>query len=337
MIIFDDHYEAIEWLFHFLFSYNTIPNHSTTDLMVRTKCSCLSPLICVARETEFDAGQEEERRIDKSCGGIEIMENYIVELLDKARVFDLGQVIFPGMPHHPNQPPFGYVLLKKHGDIAIGDEKISFCNDIFIMGGHTGTHLDAVAHVARNNKVFGGVDISDLQSYQDGLAEMSIEHTPPVVRKGLLLDIPKLLNLDVLPHDFGIGEKELQAAIKAEGVNIMAGDVVLIRTGWMKFWDDRKKYLSIADGVPGVTEEGARFLASKKISFTGTDTTAYDKVPPHHLPSHVVLLIENGIQIMEMLNLEELALNNIHEFLFIALPLKIRGGAGSPIRPIAIV
>ena len=112
--------------------------------------------------------------------------------------------------------------------------------------------------------------------------------------------------------------------------------MVLIRTGWMKFWDDRKKYLSIDQGVPGVVEEGAQFLASKGVSFTGTDTTAYDKVPPHHLPCHVILLVENGIQIMEMLNLEELSTNHIYTFLFIALPLKIRGGAGSPIRPIAI-
>jgi kynurenine formamidase len=85
-----------------------------------------------------------------------------------------------------------------------------------------------------------------------------------------------------------------------------------------------------------VVEDGAKFLAGKKISFTGSDTTAYDKVPPHYLPCHVILLVENGIQIMEMLNLEELSRKRIYTFLFVALPLKIRGGAGSPIRPIAI-
>ncbi len=140
-----------------------------------------------------------------------------------------------------------------------------------------------------------------------------------------------------MPNDFGIGEKEIQKAAESEEIGIEEGDVVLVRTGWMKFWTDRQKYLSLEKGVPGIVEDGARFLAKKRISFTGTDTTAYDKVPPHYLPCHVILLLENGIQIMEMLNLEELSKERFYTFLFIALPLKIRGGTGSPVRPIAIV
>lgn len=266
-----------------------------------------------------------------------MLANHLDELLKKSKVFDLGQPYFPGMPHHPNHPPFAYILLKKHGDITLEKERISFCNDLFTMGGHTGTHLDAKAHVARNNRVSNNIDISELQDYQNGLKVMGIETTPPIVKKGVLLDIPHFLNLEVLPHDFGIGEKEMRKSAEYEGVEIEEGDVVLIRTGWIKFWNDRRKYLSIEEGVPGVVEDGAKYLAQKKISFTGSDTTAYDKVPPHHLPSHVILLVENGIQIMEMLNLEELSKIRIYTFLFIALPLKIRGGAGSPVRPIAIV
>ncbi|HDR15478.1 MAG TPA: cyclase family protein [Desulfobacteraceae bacterium] len=261
---------------------------------------------------------------------------FVEDLLEKGRVFDLGQQIFPGMPHHPNQPPFGYTLLKKHGDITLEEKKISFCNDIFMMGGHTGTHLDAVSHVACNNRVFKDRDISNDQDYQNGLGIGSIDATGPIVKRGVLLDIPASVGLEVLPHDFGIGENELKNAADKEGVSPGKGDVVLIRTGWIQFWDDRKKYLSIDKGVPGVVEDGARYLASLKVAFTGTDTTAYEKVPPHYLPCHVILLMENGIQIMEMLNLEELSKEKIYEFLFIALPLKIRGGSGSPIRPIAI-
>jgi kynurenine formamidase len=264
-----------------------------------------------------------------------MLADYLSELLNKGRVFDLGQPIFPGMPHHPNQPPFGYTLLKKHGDIKLQDG-ISFCSDVFMMGGHTGTHLDAVPHVAQNNLVFNDEDITDQQDYQNGLKIMSIDTTPPIVKKGVLLDIPKLLDVDVLPHDFGIGEKEMRQASQNAGIEIEESDVVLIRTGWIQFWEDRKKYLSVADGVPGVVEDGAHFLASKKIAFTGTDTPAYERTPPHHLPCHIILLKENGIQMMEMMNLEELSKTKTYSFLFIALPLKIRGGTGSPIRPIAI-
>jgi len=266
-----------------------------------------------------------------------MLANYLDELLKKSKVFDLGQTYYTGMPHHPNQPPFAYTLMKKHGDITLEKDRISFCNDLFTMGGHTGTHLDAKAHVARNNRITNNIDVSNLQDYQNGLKVMGIETTPPVVKRGILLDIPALHHLEVLPHDFGIDEKEMERAAENEGVRIEEGDVVLIRTGWMKFWDDRQKYLSLEHGVPGVVEDGAKFLARKSISFTGSDTTAYDKVPPHYLPCHVILLVENGIQIMEMLNLEELSKSRTYAFLFIALPLKIKGGAGSPIRPIAIV
>lgn len=264
------------------------------------------------------------------------MESYLKDLLARARVFDLGMPYFTGMPHHPNQPPFAYTLTKKHGDITLTEDRVSFCNDLFVMGGHTGTHLDAKAHVASRSLVYDNVDITDLQGYQDGLHVMGIESTPPIVKRGVLLDIPRSVGLEVLPHDFGIGKDEMVRAAEATGVAIEEGDVVLVRTGWIRYWEDRQKYVSVEEGAPGVIESGARYLAEKKVALTGSDTTAYDRVPPHHLPCHVILLMQNGIQIMEMLHLEELAREGVFTFLFIALPLKIKGGTGSPIRPIAI-
>jgi len=265
-----------------------------------------------------------------------MLADFLEDVLKRGKVYDLGMPYFTGMPHHPNQPPFAYTALKKHGDITVGEERISFFNDIFMIGGHSGTHLDAKAHVARRNIVADNFDITDHQDYQNGLGVMSIDKTDPIVKRGVLIDVPALLGLNVLPHDFGIGKDEIQQAMEKEKVEIQENDVVLIRTGWIQYWNDRRKYVSVEKGAPGVAEDGAKFLAEKKISFTGADNTAYDRVPPHHLPSHVVLLVENGIQIMEMLNLEELSRDKVFTFLFIALPLKIRGGAGSPVRPIAI-
>ena len=264
-----------------------------------------------------------------------MLAEHLKGLLEKSKVFDLGQPYYTGMPHHPNHPPFAYSLTKKHGDITLGPDRISFCNDLFTMGGHTGTHIDAKVHCARDNRVTGGVDISEHQDYQKGVSLMGIDTTAPIVKKGVLLDIPAYLGTEVLDHGQGVGAKEMEGAAAREGVEIGEGDVVLIRTGWSRFWDNRQKYLSHEEGCPGVVEDGARFLASKKVSFTGADTTAYEKVPSA-LPCHVILLVENGIQIMEMLNLEELSRERVYTFLFIALPLKIRGGVGSPVRPIAI-
>ena len=248
-----------------------------------------------------------------------MLAEHLETLLTKSKVFDLGQPYYTGMPHHPNHPPFAYSLTKKHGDIRVGPNKISFCNDLFTMGGHTGTHLDAKVHCARDNRVTGEIDISEFQDYQQGVSLMGIDTTPPIVKRGVLLDIPAILGMEVLPHEYGIGQKELQAAAEKQGLEIKEGDVVLIRTGWSKYWDNRQQYLSHEEGVPGLVEDGARFLAAKKISYTGADTTAYEKVPSLDLPCHVILLVENGIQIMEMLNLEELS-KAAHPYLSVYRP-----------------
>src|SRR5512147_638735 len=104
-----------------------------------------------------------------------MLPNHLSEVLSKSKVFDLGQLYYTGMPHHPNQPPFAFTLIKKHGDITLDKERISFCNDLFTMGGHTGTHVDSKAHVARNNRITNNIDISNFQDYQNGLKVMGIE------------------------------------------------------------------------------------------------------------------------------------------------------------------
>jgi kynurenine formamidase len=138
--------------------------------------------------------------------------------------------------------------------------------------------------------------------------------------------------VDVLPVDFAIGPEVLAVASKAE---IRAGDVVLIRTGWAKYWDDPRKFIAEVHG-PGVDEAGARWLSAKGIFAAGSDTIAFELVPSG-MPVHTHLLVEKGIHIIEALDLEKLAADGVTEFAFVAIPLKLGGGTGSPIRPIALV
>lgn len=257
------------------------------------------------------------------------------ELIVKGKVYDLGQPYYPGMPHHPNHPPFAFSLTKKHGDVMYPNE-VSASNDLFTTGGHTGTHLDSLGHVSKRGKLFGNVDASKVQSYSSGLKRVGIDRTPPVVRRGILLDVARALGKSVLPAAFPIGPEELKKTVAKEGISFKPGDVVLIRTGWAKYWKDVKKFVAYETGAPGVSLEGAKWLAQHKMAFSGSDTTAYEKTPTPDLPVHVFLLPEKGIQIIEMLNLEELAKDQVYEFLFVALPLKIIGGTASPIRPVAI-
>ena len=257
------------------------------------------------------------------------------ELIVKGKVYDLGQPYFPGMPHHPNHPPFAFSLTKKHGDVMYLNQ-VSSANDLFATGGHTGTHLDALGHISKAGKLFGNVKASNIQSYSGGLKGVGIDVTPPVVRRGILLDVARALGKSVLPPAFPIGQKELEKTVAMEKISFRAGDVVLVRTGWAKYWKDARKFASNEKGAPGVNLEGAKWLAGHKMAFTGSDTTAYEKTPAHDLPVHAFLLPQKGIQLMEMLNLEAIARDRIYEFLFVALPLRIIGGTASPIRPIAI-
>jgi kynurenine formamidase len=256
-------------------------------------------------------------------------------LIVKGKVYDLGQPYYPGMPHHPNHPPFAFSLTKKHGDMMYANQ-VSAANCLFTTGGHTGTHMDSRGHISKNLKVFGNRPASQVQSYAGGLDKVGIHVTPPVVQRGVMLDVAGALGKRVLPAAFPIGPEELAKTIAHQKVSLRKGDAVLIRTGWARYWKDGKKYVGNEKGAPGVTLEGAKWLAGRKMTLTGSDTTAYERMPAHDLPVHAFLLPEKGIQIFEMLNLEELARDRVYEFLLVALPLKIIGGTASPVRPVAI-
>ncbi len=255
-------------------------------------------------------------------------------LIKEGRVYDLGMEYFVGMPHHPNHPPFAFALTKLHGEVVYPGG-VSACNCLFTTGGHTGTHIDALGHISLNGRVFGVGEIGPFQDYY-GLKKGGIETVSPIVARGILLDIAGFEGKECLDEGFEIDARVLSEAEKEQGVVIGEGDCALIRTGWIRHFGDPRAYVSHERGCPGLVEDGARWLASKKVSCVGSDTLALEKTPTAHLPVHVILLVENGIHIMEVLNLEELARDKVWEFLLIVSPLKIRGGTASPVRPVAI-
>ena len=259
----------------------------------------------------------------------------LIDLLTSARVYDLAQPYFTGMPHHPAHPPFLFSLVKSHGEY-LGPIGNSSASDAIALGSHVGTHIDALCHFSCGGKLYGGDEAAGLQSYGGGLRRHSIDTVPPILRRGVLLDIATAAGLDPLPDDFEITAAQLDAAVSAAGVAIKPGDVVLLRTGWARYFRDPGKFISHVHG-PGHGVAGARWLSSRGIFAAGSDTVAFEKVPDLAMPVHVHLLVEHGIHIVECLNLEELAKAGVSEFAFVALPLKLEGATGSPVRPIALV
>ena len=256
------------------------------------------------------------------------------ELIKTGRVFDLGMEYYVGMPHHPNHPPFAFSMTKVHGDMMYKDG-VSAANCLFTTGGHTGTHFDALGHISKDGQVHGVGPIEPWQDY-NGLHKGGIHEVAPVVTRGVLFDIAGLEGVECLGPDYEVGAQALQAAAERQGVTPGPGDAALIRTGWIQYFSDARAYISHHEGCPGLVEDGARWLVEKGIRYAGSDTVALEKTPTPNLPVHVILLVENGIHIIEAMDLEELAQAQVYEFLFMVSPLKIRGGSASPVRPVAM-
>ena len=254
-------------------------------------------------------------------------------------IYDLAQPLAAETPHSPNHPPFRMSLMRRHGDM-VREDGSSSANELLVTGGHTGTHVDALAHVSYEGKLHGGVYAEEAQR-GGRFSTLGVDALEPMVCRGVLLDVAGLHGVDVLPSGYGITEEDFEAASEKADVEVHPGDVALVRSGWARNFGDTEAFLGHETGVPGPTEGAARWLAEKGVRATGGETIAYEQIKPsvgHRLlPVHRLLLVERGIHIIEVMNLTELAADWVYEFVFVLAPLNITGGTGSPVRPLAVV
>jgi len=237
------------------------------------------------------------------------------------------------MPHAPGLPATEFELVKRHGDVLLG-AGISTAAERITLGGHSGSHLDGWAHVSRDGRIFGDRDILASQTIAEGMLVAGVAEMPPILGPGHLVDLPRLLGRDPVAED-GVGATELERWFAARP-EPSPGSIVLLRTGWGRRWSDPDSYLA-PGGFPGLVLDGARWLTDHGVAAWGVDTLAAEKQPDATLPVHVHLLVERGIPVLEMLNLEALAAAGVGEFFFTAVALPIVGGTGSPLRPLAFV
>ncbi len=260
------------------------------------------------------------------------MTSGLLESLGSARVFDLEQPRYAGAPIHPaHMPGFNYFLHKHHA--RGGAEARTSASGIIVTPEHSGTHIDALAHQAENLTLHGGIHVDDGVQTSVGFKKLGIETMAPIVARGVLLDVAGDRRL---APDHAITPEEMD---RAAPVDVREGDVVLVRTGYGALWSRPDEYLHAA----GVSAAGSRWLVEKKVRAVGADNVAFDVMSAERdpeldvtLPGHLLLLVRAGIPIIENLNLEELAAAGVEEFVFVCLPLKMRGATGSPVRPIAI-
>ncbi len=200
---------------------------------------------------------------------------------------------------------------------------------------HSGTHIDALNHFGYYGRIFNNFAARDKLGSRGWTVGGADKH-PPVIARGLLLDVAALLGVDELPPSFPIGVGEIAGCLERQNVRLAVGGVILIRTGRMRTWPDQNAYVL---NSPGLTVSGARYLAEAGAALIGTDTASFEQSPSpegSHNPVHCFMLAEAGIPIMEIANLEELARARVYEFAFIGACLRLRGATGAPIRPLAV-
>jgi kynurenine formamidase len=265
----------------------------------------------------------------------------LADQLRSARVYDLEQPRFFGMPIYPSHKPgYFYALHRRHQDAYSPDKHgpRTGAAGVLTMMEHTGTHIDALCHQACGMKMYGDIPVVGAET-PAGFTRLGVETVPPLLARGVLLDIAGWKGTAPLPPKYSISAAEMQQCAEQQGVAVKPGDVLLVRTGYAQLWHDESAYLQAA----GVAKSGTLWAAERGVVAVGADNMSWD-VPDERDPetgatlfAHVYLLPQKGIYIMENLNLEELARTRVYTFAFVGIPLKFNGATGSPLRPLALV
>ncbi|MFI6790181.1 cyclase family protein [Nonomuraea sp. NPDC050383] len=248
----------------------------------------------------------------------------------------------PGtVPHLRGRPLPQHFMSVDGGDYAAGARPVGaglrVADDALIVSHHgTTTHMDALCHMWSGDELYNGHPAARVRSY--GATRCGIEQVGGVVGRGVLFDVARHLGLDHLPAGHRITPEELEAA----GPELRPGDVAVIRTGWPAVWErSREEYWS---GQPGLSAAAGRWLAARDVAVVASDNAAIGGLDERQLAGegladdlHLILLHRHGVHLVEMLWLEELSARCRADFVFVAAPLRIEGGTGSPLNPLAVL
>jgi len=203
--------------------------------------------------------------------------------------------------------------------------------------GQVGTQLDGFVHQTIEDKIYNCAKLDDI-STRTGFTKFGIDKVGMLMTRGVLIDVAGLKGVDMLPDTYEITVQDLEQALQRQNMRLQPGDAVIIHTGWGKLWmKDNARYVK---SCPGIGVKAAEWLAKQDPMLIGADNwpveVAPNPDPQISLPVHQILLVVNGIHILENLKLDELVAKRVNEFAFVMQPLKIQGGSGSTVAPVAI-
>jgi len=269
-----------------------------------------------------------------------------VKLVRQGRTIDLGRVLDENIPKFPGRywhqtadvtPPFTNLRRPDTVGKGWGKNQINWITEIQAGTFQVGTQLDSIGHIQIGDRFYNGWTTKEIVEPW-GLNRFGMETVPPIVTRGVLLDIAAYKQVERLPAGYVIRLTDVHGTLAKQDIKIRAGDAVLFHTGWGSLWDrDHAEFLS---GEPGPGMEVIQWLYENRIAITGADTWSYGPVPgedperPFLVPQ--TMYVKMGLFGLENLATETLADKRVYEFLFVLTHARTRGSTAAVIAPAAV-
>jgi len=262
-------------------------------------------------------------------------------VLRAARLIRTGEVIELGRVLSASMPLFGtrrFELFTKRTVMNPGSNRRGSNEELVVSEiGQVGTQFDAFSHQTIGDSLYNCFKLEETAT-RTGFSKLGVENVGALFTRGVLIDVAASKNVDMLPDTYEITPQDLQQALQRQKMKLQPGDAVIVHTGWGKLWGkDNARY---SRSRPGIGAAAAEWLARLDPMLVGSDNVGVevDPNPDPQLssPVHQILLVVHGIHILENLKLDELAAKRVNEFALVLQPLKIQGGTGSTVAPVAI-
>jgi len=266
-------------------------------------------------------------------------------LVREGTVYDLGRVLHADVPRfegrfwHQTLISSAHFINRRRSDGGPGGwgrNAINWITELATGTYQIGTHLDGLNHLQIGDRFYNGWRLEEIVE-EWGTSKLGIETVPPIITRGILLDVARQHGVHRLEAGEVITVDDVEATLRAQQVNVEPGDVLLFHTGWGSLWEDPVRYV---DGEPGVGMAVAEWLVEQRVALTGADTWSFGAVPgedperPFVVPQ--ALNVKHGLFIMENLATEALAAAQVYEFMFVLTHAKTRGSTAAGIVPAAV-
>jgi kynurenine formamidase len=256
-------------------------------------------------------------------------------LIHTGQVFELGHVLSGSMPFFGTRR---FEVHTKRTSMNTGSNRRG-SNEEIVVGeiGQVGTQFDAFPHQTIGSSLYNCLPLEE-NATRSGFTKLGVENVGALMTRGVLIDVAALKGVEMLPDTYEITVADLQQALERQKQALQPGDAIVIHTGWSRLWGkDNARYVKTN---PGIGVAAAEWLAKQDPMLVGADNWSVEvgpnPDPAVNLPIHQIMLVVNGIHLLENMRLGELAAARVHEFALVLQPLKIQGGTGSTVAPIAI-